>query len=169
MIRLLQESDARALWDLRAEALGDSPRAFGEALEEHLKSNVDGFAKRLREGLPENFVYGDFRDSRLRGMAGFFRNTGIKRRHRGQVWGMYVAPELRGSGAGRALLEALLDRAQTLSGLEAVVLGVADGNHAAHGLYRALGFVEYGREPSALRVSGEPVTEILMRYEIRRS
>jgi len=167
-IRQLQEDDALALRELRTEALRDHPGSFGEALEEHLRTPPEVSAKRLREASLDNFVLGAFSDGVLRGMAGFHRDWGMKRRHRGHVWGMYVSPALRGCGTGRVLLGTLLERARGINGLDVVLLGVAAENVAAFGLYRSVGFEEYGREPRALLVDGAPVTEVLMRYEIRR-
>ena len=52
----------------------------------------------------------------------------------------------RGRGVGRSLLTAGLDWAAR-QGAEVVHLEVADGNDAALGLYRSLGFEEWGRRP----------------------
>ena len=58
-------------------------------------------------------MVGAFYDSRLIGMAGFYREKGLKSRHKGRVWGVYVTPEARGGGIGRKMMQALL----VLSGL----------------------------------------------------
>ena len=58
-----------------------------------------------------------------------------------EVKRMYVRPEFRGSGIGRALLETLLDAAREL-GSETVRLDSARFMKAAHGLYRSAGFRE---------------------------
>lgn len=88
------------------------------------------------------------------GLAAFGRDTHRKARHRGFVWGMYVAPEARGRGVGRALLRALIAHARS-RGVERLTLGVATTNHAARELYRASGFVTYGVEPQAYMLDGE--------------
>ncbi len=59
-----------------------------------------------------------------------------------QAGGIYVVPELRGRGLGRAVVAALL--ADIASAGKGATLFVKQGNAAARGLYRALGFEELG-------------------------
>ena len=56
--------------------------------------------------------------------------------------GMWILPERRGRGGGRALLEALLDAVP--AGAHKVELEVFPDNEAAIGLYRSLGFEQEG-------------------------
>ncbi len=67
---------------------------------------------------------------------------------------MYVAPTARRHGAARALLEAALDHASTLPGVERLELGVTDAAPEAHALYLAAGFTEWAYEHDALRLGG---------------
>jgi ribosomal protein S18 acetylase RimI-like enzyme len=69
-------------------------------------------------------------------------------RYRWSVWwdaedcwleDLYVRPEARGSGVGRALTQAVIDRA-TERGCRRVELDVSTENPAAMALYRSLGF-----------------------------
>src|SRR5262245_32327791 len=123
-IRLLREGDAQALWDLRRTALQSEPEAFAESLEEHLQKPVETVAARLRSTSDENFVVGAVSETALAGMVGFYRETHAKRRHRGWIWGMYVATEFRGTGLGRQLLEDLIHRAGRIEGLHRLLLTV---------------------------------------------
>ena len=59
-----------------------------------------------------------------------------------QAGGIYVVPELRGRGLGRAVVAALL--ADIASAGKGATLFVKQGNAAARGLYRALGLEELG-------------------------
>jgi ribosomal protein S18 acetylase RimI-like enzyme len=161
-VRLVNEEDAQALWDLRLEALERGPRAFAESPEEHRKLSVEVFSARLREGWPDNFVVGAFQGEALMGMAGFLRSGGIKTRHKGRIWGVYLNDAARGRGLATKMLEALLDIARGLEGLTCVTLTVGEGNSKAIELYRRLGFREYGLDPCALRVEGVCVAELLM-------
>jgi ribosomal protein S18 acetylase RimI-like enzyme len=57
---------------------------------------------------------------------------------------MWVAPDARGSGAGKALLDGVVAWA-TERGAERLTTSVTDGNAAAAALYQAAGFTDTGR------------------------
>jgi ribosomal protein S18 acetylase RimI-like enzyme len=52
---------------------------------------------------------------------------------------LYVVPDLRGNGLGRALLEAAMETARA-EGAEQMELGTSQGDEAARGLYESAGF-----------------------------
>jgi GNAT superfamily N-acetyltransferase len=155
MIRLLEASDAEAFHQLRLEGLRESAPAFGSSYEEECDRPIAAVAERLSRDPAESFVLGAIESSgALVGVVGFYRGNRRKDRHKGHVWGMVVAPQVRGRGVGRALLESLIGRARDIEGLASLHLSVTLGQDAARRLYLSCGFDPYGLELDALRVEG---------------
>jgi ribosomal protein S18 acetylase RimI-like enzyme len=59
---------------------------------------------------------------------------------------LYVVPERRGRGIGRALMQAALSTARD-RGADRIELGTSEADRAAIGLYESLGFVNRERGP----------------------
>jgi ribosomal protein S18 acetylase RimI-like enzyme len=132
--------------------LKDHPESFGAAFEEEQGVPLSVTAERLAKATEDNFTLGAVEGDDLVGMVGFFQQGRIKTRHRGMIWGMYVAPETRGQGIGRALLEEATLRARLLDGVEEIMLGVTVGNEYARLIYAGAGFESAWIESRALKV-----------------
>ena len=85
---------------------------------------------------------------------GLTREPRRKNAHKADIVAMYVAPESGRRGLGRQLLQAVIDHARSVAGLEQLVLSVTRTNNAAAELYRTTGFVTFGVEPRAIKVAG---------------
>lgn len=156
--RLLNAADADSFFNLRSEALLDSPRAFGMSHEEHCQMEQE---IRGKVSHPNILIMGACAPE-LVGMVGFIRNQGIKKQHKGIIWGVYVTPKYRKSGTSKALLAKMIEHCRTLEGLEELQLSVAADNLNAKHLYLSLGFQPYGFEARALKIDGAYVDEELM-------
>ena len=145
LIRPLTFLDAKAFWDLRLRAFTESAASFNTSPDEwraHPLSEVEDMLSGATSA-PGDIVLGAF-EPLLCGHVGLRRERRRKLAHRATLWGLYVAPELRGRGVGDLLLAALLDHARSQSELLIVELTVMADNRHALSLYRRFGFQRYG-------------------------
>lgn len=163
-IRPLSEADAEIYHELRLRALKEHPAAFGQPYESQAATPMRDVARRLREASesPYDFILGLFSDGVFIGMVGFRRERGERVRHKGTIWGMYIASEAQGQGLGRTLMREAIDRASRMPGLEQISLGVIGGNEYARNLYLSLGFESYGLEKRAIVVNSKYHDDELM-------
>jgi ribosomal protein S18 acetylase RimI-like enzyme len=154
--RRLLADDTAAYRTLRLAGLEESPEAFGSDYATESTAPREQFAETLSSG----YVAGAFLQGQLVAVAGFRPLDREKTRHRGDIWGVYVAPEARGHGVGRQIVTYVLAYARTR--VVQVHLAVTASNAAAVALYENLGFVRYGTEPRALLVEGRYLDEHLM-------
>ncbi|GMK40278.1 N-acetyltransferase [Paenibacillus sp. CCS19] len=153
-IRVLEAADAANYHALRLRGLMTNPEAFGSTYERETGFALAFVEERLKPA-EDKFTLGAIdTDGLLVGIVTFVREASTKIRHKGNVYGMYTAPEVRGQGVGRALLHALIERARSCSGLEIINLTVVTDNAPARSLYQSLGFVTYGTEHQAMKYEG---------------
>ncbi|RSK50967.1 GNAT family N-acetyltransferase [Hymenobacter rigui] len=161
-IRRLQPQDAPAYRRLRLACLAEYPASFGSSAEEEERVGELPFEQHIRAGNPEAFVLGAFAADELVGMCGFVRASRQKVQHQGEIRQVCVAPTYAGHGLGRRLMQATLEAAFALPGLEQISLGVVAGNTAATRLYQGLGFVEYGYQRQFLKLGSDYYDHRLM-------
>lgn len=160
MIRRITADDADVWWQLRLRAVTEEPHAFITSASEERERGPEDFCTRLAEGAPHgDFVLGAWDDEVLVGTTGVFRTMRPKVDHRAFIWGMYVAPEARGRGWGRRLLDTAVAGAHAIDGVEWLGLSVTASNTSALVLYLSSGFTIWGTEPDALRVDGVRLDE----------
>lgn len=139
-IRVLDESDALAYRELRLAALKTNPEAFGSTYEREVKFSLETVVERMKPSL-DKFALGAFNDNgSLVGIVTFMRESGLKTVHKGNVFGMYVAPEARGYGVGKSLMRQLIKKASGFDGIEQINLAVVSDNELAKKLYKSVGF-----------------------------
>lgn len=159
-VRRLHEGDVEQFRSLRLDGLRHNPSCFGSSYDEELSEPSSFFADRLTT----NIVFGALQGDHLVGTAAMAPGRPFKSRHKGTIWGIYLAPEARGHGLARLMLEALIEEARgTVSELR---LTVSTENTPATRLYLGLGFRVYGREPRALKLDNIFHDEFLMELDL---
>jgi ribosomal protein S18 acetylase RimI-like enzyme len=152
VLRPLTAADAEAYQALRLRSLREHPEAFALALEEEETTSLDAVARRLERSSTEWYILGAFEGEKLVGILSFRRWGGLKIRHRASIGGMYVLPESRRRGIGKALLEEAIQQARVLRGVEDLILAVTVGNERARSLYLTVGFVPVAIDPRYIKV-----------------
>jgi ribosomal protein S18 acetylase RimI-like enzyme len=140
-VRRLAAQEADLLRDVRLRALRDAPMAFGSTL-----ARETGYEPEKWERWAAEAASGErqavFIAEPAAGMAsGVIDDEDPALAH---LYAMWVAPDARGTGAGKALLEAVVAWAAQ-RGAERLTTSVTDGNAVAAGLYTAAGFADTGR------------------------
>ncbi len=164
-IREAQPAEWREWRELRLRALADSPDAFGETIAD-TQAYDEAAWKTHVAARPNKLRLFALRDGRPVGMCviviakarGGGERFGDWRK--ANLFAMWVAPEARGAGAGKALVSAGLRWARSHAALE-VTLRVSDSQQAARRLYERCGFGDTG-ERSPIRPGSDVVTATLV-------
>jgi RimJ/RimL family protein N-acetyltransferase len=153
-VRELQPSDGAAYKRLRDHALAHHEDAFTSDAATEAQRTAASYATRLGADASGTFTLGAFRGDTLLGAVTCDRDPRSKVRHIGHVTGMMVHLDAQNQGIGRALIDALIERAAADAELHQLTLNVTAGNAVAERLYERAGFVRYGTLPRALRIGG---------------
>lgn len=147
-IRRIEAADWREYRHLRLQALQDSPDAFSTQFVD-VKDHSDNYWQaRLANLLPETDLplFAEM-DGAPVGLAWGKIETATSQQ--ANLFHMWVAPQQRGLGIGKRLIDAVVAWAQANNATE-LHLSVTCGNGAAQRLYEKAGFRPLGR-PQALR------------------
>lgn len=133
-------SDWQRVRVVRLRSLADSPDAFATTLAEDEARPDTEWRARVENENVAHFLAID--------STGACHGLAVGAPYRAYedaagLFGMWVAPEVRGRGVGTALVEAVVGWARA-GKFKRVVLDVADGNDAAIRLYESSGFVPTG-------------------------
>lgn len=163
-VRLTAPGDASALRELRRRALTLHPEVYGSDVAEE-QARPDAFWTERATPTPLQAVFVAERDGVLGAMAGIRTDGRIKTGHLAELWGVFVAPEIRGRGVGDALVAACVAWSRE-RGLRRIRLEVLTSNAAATRLYLRHGFTVYGVAPDAIRVAGVGYDELMMHLSL---
>ena len=147
LVRKLTADDAEAFQALRLEGLANHPCEFGTAYEEEASLSIEEIERRLDAGQ----VHGAFQGDELAALAGFRRFDRLKKRHKAELFGVYVGKDFRGLGLGEAIVREVIAVARG-DDVEQLLATVASLNRPARALYAKLGFETFGHEPRAQKV-----------------
>jgi RimJ/RimL family protein N-acetyltransferase len=156
-IRRLHPAEAGAFVAFRRAYLAAEPLSFASSPDSDFLGSPEEVRRQLTRD-DGSTILGAFDDG-LVGTSGIYREGRPKASHKMFIWGVYVLPSHRGGGLGRRLLDACLDHARSVAGVEIVHLGVTDAASAARRVYEGAGFRLWGSEPDALRHEGRSVAE----------
>ncbi len=163
-IRLLGPEDAEAFRPIRLRSLREEPDAFHSTAEEW-DMPLGEFVRRIAE----NRIFAAFDATGAMvgtAMLALTARTLKRMRHKTEVWSVYVAPEARGHGLARALMQACIAEARRM-GFEAIVLTAS--THLTHvvRLYESLGFRIYGTEQGMVKMAdGRLIDDHLMELRL---
>jgi ribosomal protein S18 acetylase RimI-like enzyme len=152
----LTPSDTDRFLSFRASALVGDPDSFRFAPNDDAALGTAAWRDRLAR---DHVVVIETAGEWL-GVAGFSRFGGAKLDHKGLIWGMYVVPHARGTGAADHLMTALIEHAA--GRVRQLQLTVMADNARAQAFYAKHGFVTYGIERDSVRRPGGFADEALM-------
>jgi ribosomal protein S18 acetylase RimI-like enzyme len=148
--------------EIRLRSLMDSPDAFGSTYEKESADPDDRWQKRLSDNTNPTLDLPLFAEvnSQPVGLAwGRVNREDPKITNLYQVW---VAPEFRGRGIGRMLVDAVINWAKE-GKAQILELGVTCGDTPARRLYERAGFVPYGL-PETVRQGSELMGQYMRLY-----
>jgi ribosomal protein S18 acetylase RimI-like enzyme len=142
VITLISEQDWRRLRDVRLRALSEDPAAF---IESHANASAFPDDRWRDRATPteRQASFGYEREGRFDGLVSCFVADDPATVFLVAMW---VAPELRGTGSARELVESVLHWGRE-RGAERVCLSVEGDNPRAARLYEKCGFIETHEPP----------------------
>ncbi|KAB8058666.1 GNAT family N-acetyltransferase [Janthinobacterium sp. FT14W] len=138
-VRPLTLDDACAYRTLRLAGIAELPATFCTTHAAESGLPLAQIAQRLR-ATPHQIIFGAFDEKQLIAIAGLRREPIAVVHDKASLWGVYVAQQARGRGAGRQLVQAAIAHACAIPELGRVRLAVAQDNLAALTLYLGCGF-----------------------------
>lgn len=160
--RAFTKQDAMAYRELRLRSLKEHPESFLFAYEEAVNWPLERFEKAM-----ERPWVGAFNGKNMIGFVGIMPNSSAKLKHKANVGPVYVVPEMRGKGIAKAMLQAIILKAQEM-GIELLQLSANASHTEVVSLYKSVGFEPYGTEYHIMKLAdGSYVDDVLMAKVIK--
>jgi RimJ/RimL family protein N-acetyltransferase len=167
-VALLKAPDAMQYRKLMLQAYELAADAFTSTAAEREAEPESFWVKRIADPSGMSAAFGAFEGQELVGTVALEFSAKPKTKHKALLIGMYVSPKARGTGAGRALLEAAVEHARARQGMLLLTLTVTEGNTAATSLYTRAGFQPFGVEPMAILTPGGYKAKVHMWLALER-
>ncbi len=135
---------------LMLRAYSEHETAYISSFEERAGRPLEWWQRRLADPTCVTLGAFDAADA-LIGTARIELYQRRRERHKVDLASLYVMKDHTGQGIGRRLMDEALVEARKLPGVELMLLVVVGENLPALRLFSRLGFVEYGREPKAVK------------------
>jgi len=158
--RRLEVTDAADFLRLRLAAITEHPEYFGAPAAEEAAGGIPLFEKRIRGFQDGDAAFGAFLGDEMVGITALFRAASGTMRHRGEMWGVYVAPKARGTDVAEGLIRALIAHARQY--VDVLTGHVTTTNLRAKAFYDRLGFSITGVERKILKVNGRHFDQELL-------
>jgi ribosomal protein S18 acetylase RimI-like enzyme len=165
-VRPLSEADLDPFIELRLYGLKESPDSFLISYEQEAETGPAYFKELLGEENPNNLIFGFYMDDKLLGILGMYREHLPKLNHRMNIWGLYVHPDVRRNGVGKAMMKKAIDHAKKQESVLNIRLSVDSKNKKAIELYQKFGFIEWGVEPKATQGITDLLDDVHMSLQL---
>ncbi|NRF67480.1 GNAT family N-acetyltransferase [Aquincola sp. S2] len=146
----LTAADAPEYRRLMLHAYEQAADSFTSTAEERAAEPESWWADRIAAPDGKGVAFGAFHEGKLVGTVAVEFSKKPKTLHKAQLIGMFVVDEVRGLGAGKALVQAAIEHARSRPEVAVMTLTVTEGNEPAVNLYASCGFEAFGTEPMAM-------------------
>lgn len=168
-ITVLQPSKVKQYRELMLQAFELAPDAFVSTAAEKQAEPESYWVKRIADPKGAGVAFGAFDGPTLIGTVALELSVKPKTKHKATDIGMYVAPQARRIGAGRALLAAAVEYANAREGTLLLTLTATEGNTPAIELYTRGGFECVGVEPMAIHTAAGYKAKVHMWLPLQRN
>lgn len=152
--RALLPHESKIYRTIRLESLKKFPEAFGANYEEALQIEKFRLEDDIENQRKERFVIGAFGDDELIGICTFVK----EKDNTGHIYQMYIKENFQGKNIGYALIQNIIQEANTRFNSIEIILEVTHNNTKAYQLYKKCGFKEIPTDTK------QSIPNIVMRY-----